>query len=158
MKTNIIQVIAVALLATACSSSRQNNNAVSANEAQPRVADADIRGQWYLENIVFSDSEYVRPSEKVPGSRQYILFDDSTYSVRTNCNSISGFYTIKGDSIKLGNGMMTRMACENMATEDALRRILPNIVTVDVENDSIARLNSSVASEYIVLRKATEKK
>ncbi|MDE7455279.1 MAG: META domain-containing protein [Prevotella sp.] len=157
MKTNIIQVIAVALLATACSSSRQNNGAVSANEAQPRVA-ADIRGQWYLENIVFSDSEYVRPSEEVPGSRQYILFDDSTYSVRTNCNSISGFYTIKGDSIQLGNGMMTRMACENMATEDALRRILPNIVTVDVENDSIARLNSSVSSEYIVLRKATEKK
>lgn len=158
MKINIIQVIAVALLATACSSSRQNNGAVSANEAQTHVVDADIRGQWYLENIVFSDSEYVRPSEEVPGSRQYILFDDSTYSVRTNCNSISGFYTIKGDSIQLGNGMMTRMACENMATEDALRRILPNIVTVDVENDSIARLNSSVASEYIVLRKATEKK
>ena len=147
----------MALLATACSSSRQNNGAVSANELQTRVA-VDIRGQWYLENIVFSDSEYVRPSEEVPGSRQYILFDDSTYSVRTNCNSISGFYTIKGDSIQLGNGMMTRMACENMATEDALRRILPNIVTVDVENDSIARLNSSVASEYIVLRKATEKK
>lgn len=159
MKTNIIQVIAVALLATACSSSnKQSNDAAAANEPLVRVADADIHGQWYLENIVFSDSEYVRPSEEVPGVRQYILFDDSTYSVRTNCNSISGFYTIKGDSIQLGNGMMTRMACENMATEDALRRILPNIVTVDVENDSIARLNSSVASEYIVLRKATEKK
>lgn len=146
MKVNIIHAIAAALLATACSgNSKQDNN-------------ADIRGQWYLENIVLSDSEYVRPAEEVPGSRQYILFEDSTYSVKTNCNSISGFYTIKGDSVSLGAGMMTRMACENMATEDALCRILPHIVAVDIENDSIARLNSNTASAYIVLRKATEKK
>ncbi|MDE7089124.1 MAG: META domain-containing protein, partial [Prevotella sp.] len=109
------------------------------------------------ENIVLSDSENVRPMEEVTDSRQYIQFEDSTYFIKTNCNSISGFYTIKGDSINLGAGMMTRMACENMATEDALCRILPRIVTVDIENDSIARLNSNTDSAYIVLRKATEK-
>lgn len=145
MKINIIHAIAVALLATACSGNNKQND------------DADIRGQWYLENIVLSDSENVRPMEEVPDSRQYILFEDSTYSVRTNCNSISGFYTIKGDSISLSAGMMTRMACENMATEDAICLILPHIVTVDIENDSIARLNSNTNSAYIVLRKATEK-
>ncbi len=145
MKINIIHAIAVALLATACSSNNKQND------------DADIRGQWYLENIVLSDSENVRPMEEVTDSRQYIQFEDSTYFIKTNCNSISGFYTIKGDSINLGAGMMTRMACENMATEDALCRILPRIVTVDIENDSIARLNSNTDSAYIVLRKATEK-
>lgn len=145
MKINIIHAIAVALLATACSGNNKQND------------DADIRGQWYLENIVLSDSENVRPMEEVPDSRQYIQFEDSTYLIRTNCNSISGFYTIKGDSIRLGAGMMTRMACENMATEDAICLILPHIVTVDIENDSIARLNSNTNSAYIVLRKATEK-
>ena len=73
---------------------------------------------------------------------------------RSNCNSICGSVTIIGDSIKLGDGMMTEMACDNMATEDALRKILPNIATIDVENDSIVRLNSNQSSEYIVLRKA----
>lgn len=156
MKIRFIQAIAVALFATACSGNKQNSDTASDNEPQARVINADIRGQWYLENIVLSDSEYVRPLEEVPETRQYVIFEDSTYAFKTNCNSISGFYTIKGDSIWLGPGMMTRMACENMATEDALTRILPHIVMVDVENDSVARLNSSVASEYIVLRKTTE--
>ena len=51
---------------------------------------------------------------------------------------------------------MTEMACDNMATEDALRKILPNIATVYIENDSIARLDSRNPSEYIVLRKTSE--
>ena len=32
---------------------------------------------------------------------------------------------------------MTEMACENMTTEDALRRILPDIVAVDVQNEPV---------------------
>ncbi|WP_289833357.1 META domain-containing protein, partial [uncultured Muribaculum sp.] len=78
------------------------------------------------------------------------VFEDSTYFIKTNCNTISGTYTIKGDSIILGDGAMTEMACDNMAVEDALRRILPNIATVYIQNDSIARLDSRNPSEYIV--------
>lgn len=115
----------------------------------------DVHGQWYLENIVLSDSDYVRSSEEVPGSCQYITFEDSTYFIQTNCNTFSGSYTVKGDSITLGDGMMTEMVCDNMATEDAIRRILPNIATVYIQNDSIARLDSRNPSEYIVLRKAS---
>ena len=51
---------------------------------------------------------------------------------------------------------MTEMACENMAVEDALRKILPGIATVDVQNDSVARLCGRTPSEYIMLIKATE--
>ena len=49
---------------------------------------------------------------------------------------------------------MTEMACDDMSVEDALRRILPNVATVYIQNDSIARLDSRNPSEYIVLRKA----
>lgn len=155
MKLNVIPAVVALLLAAACSSrAKQSDEAV---RDQPVVADADICGQWYLENIVFSDSDYVRPSEEVPGSRQYILFDeDGTYSIMTNCNAFSGTYCLNGDSIRIDPGAVTEIACDNMATEDALRRILPHITTVDVENDSVARLNSSFSSEYILLRKATE--
>lgn len=99
----------------------------------------------------------MRPEEEVPGVAQYVIFDDSTYFIQTNCNSISGTYVVNGDSITLGDGAMTEMACDNMATEDILRQVLPLIKTIDEENDSIVRLNSLNGPEYIVMRKAAEK-
>ena len=88
--------------------------------------------------------------------RQYITFQDSTFSIQTNCNTIQGEYRISGDSISFPVSLMTEMACENMAVEDALRKILPGIATVDVQNDSVARLCGRTPSEYIMLIKATE--
>ena len=100
----------------------------------------------------------MRPDETIHSVRQYISFEDSTYFIQTNCNTISGTYTIKGDSITLGDGAMTEMACDDMSVEDALRRILPDISTIDVQNDSVVRLNGSTPAECILLRKAFERK
>ena len=130
---------------------------VSCGSSNPKTsAEVNLTGQWYIENIVFNDSTCVRPTEEDPEALQYITFEDKNYHIHTNCNTIFGEYSLKGDSITIGSGGMTRMLCENMATEEALTKILPNIATVDVENDSIVRLNSRNTSEYIVLRKATE--
>ena len=52
-----------------------------------------VSGIWKIS--FSSDSDYVRPSEKVPGVRQYIVFEDSTYFIQTNCNTFSGSYTVK---------------------------------------------------------------
>lgn len=62
-----------------------------------------------------------------------------------------------GDSIKIEPGLMTEMACDNMATEDALRRILPSISTIEVQNDSVIRLNGANPAECIMLKKAVKK-
>lgn len=157
MKSHIRPLIATAILsviiATGCAGDKDNKTAVIADGTQTTAAAADIRGQWDIENIVFSDSDYVRPDEAVPGSRQYITFEDSTYFVMTNCNSMSGSYTVKGDSIIFGDGAMTEMACDNMDTEDALRRILPHISTIEIQNDSVIRLNGTTPAECILLRK-----
>ena len=157
MTRKIILSVASALTILTASYGRNKENKETAdNQHQETVANVDVRGQWYLDSIVFSDSEYVRvrPDVRLSSIHQYIVFEDSTYFIKTNCNTISGTYTIKGDSIILGDGAMTEMACDNMAVEDALRRILPNIATVYIQNDSIARLDSRNHSEYIVLRKA----
>lgn len=146
LKSLSVFVAASAIIATACSGNKEHNDSCA-------NTNADIRGKWYLENIVLNDSMSVRPAEETPDIPQYVIFDDSTYSIRTNCNSISGPYYINGDSITLGDGPMTEMACDNMATEDALREILPNIATICIENDSTARLNSRNQGEYVVLRK-----
>lgn len=140
--------------ATGCTGNKEAKSDRLDNKAKREIANADIRGQWYIENIVFSDSDYVRPDETSSSMKQYIVFEDSTYFIMTNCNSISGSYTVKGDSIKLCDGAMTEIACDDMRTEDALRRILPHISTIDIQNDSVVRLNGSAPAECILLRKA----
>ena len=151
---NIALITGVALLmAAGCSSNKVAKSDRLDDKVKTETANADLRGQWYIENIVFSDSDYVRPDETSSSMKQYIVFEDSTYFIMTNCNSISGPYTVKGDSITLGDGAMTEMACDDMQTEDALRRILPNISAIDVQNDSVVRLNGSVPAECILLRK-----
>lgn len=155
-RTSILSAAtALTILTASCGGNKENKETVG-NQQQETVANVDVHGQWYLDSIVFSDSDYVRvrPDERLSSIHQYIVFEDNSYFIKTNCNTISGSYTIKGDSITLGDGVMTEMACDNMAVEEALRRILPNIATVYIQNDSIARLDSRNPSEYIVLRKA----
>lgn len=156
-KSNMVFIIGAALLmaaATGCFGNKEAKSDQSNNKAQTEVANADIRGQWYIENIVFNDSDYVRPDEKSSSMKQYIVFEDSAYFIMTNCNSFNGSYTVKGDSIKLSDGAVTEMACDDMKTEDALRRILPHISRIDVHYNSGVRLIGSAPSEYILLRKA----
>lgn len=156
MIKEILSVFVASVLVASCvgSAGKRSDTDTVGIQSQP-VADADIVGQWYIENIVFNDSDYVRPGEEVPGVVQHMVFTDSTYSIMTNCNSISGEYVLSGDSISLGDGAMTEIACDNMAVEDALRKILPDIATVDMENDSVVRLNCGSTAGYIVLRKPT---
>lgn len=137
-----------------CSGNNGKETIVAKNQSRPEAQSVDLRGQWFIENIVFSDSDYVRPDEVAQSVKQYIVFDDSTYYIMTNCNSISGTYTMNGDSITLSDGAMTEMACDNMDTENALRRILPRISTIDVQNDTVVRLNGTEPAERILLRKA----
>ncbi len=143
------------LLAAAITSCAGPKTGVS---AETPVAHTDLLGQWYLENIVFNDSDYVRPADEVPGIRQYITFEDSSFYVQTNCNIFTGPYTTSGDSISFSDWATTEMACDNMATEDALRRILPLLSTIEVESDTIVRINGHEGAGYMILRRATEKK
>lgn len=151
---NIVIAASVAAIATGCSGNNGRETIVAENQSRPEAQRVDLRGQWFIENIVFSDSDYVRSDEAAQGAKQYVVFDDSTYYIMTNCNSISGTYTMNGDSITLGDGAMTEMACDNMDTENALRRILPRISTIDVQNDTVVRLNGTEPAECILLRKA----
>lgn len=154
-KLSLLALSAASLLASCTSNKQTESTEVASTDT---IAAVDLNGQWYMERIAINDSVFVNPSEVVPDVKQYIIFDDSTYYVQTNCNSISGAYIQKGDSITLCDGAMTEMACENMATEDMLRKVIPAIATVTVENDSTITLNAAQTSEQIVLRKATEKK
>ncbi len=150
MKVKILSMLLPAIIMASCSNSKESKTNI-ASEAQEQTVKVDLLGQWDLENIVLSDTVNVRPAEETPGVRQYITFNDSAFSIQTNCNTIQGEYRLSGDSISFPVTLMTEMACDNMATEDALRKILPDIVTVDVQNDSVVRLCGRTPSECIML-------
>ncbi len=156
MKLKTLTFLAIAAILASCSAKKDNTETAAAPAEE--VAAIDITGQWNLDKISADDSTVVIPAEAVPGSNQYVIFTDSSYFISTNCNTISGPLILKGDSITFGDGPMTEMACDNMATEDILRKVLYKITTVKAENDSIVRLNGATPSEYIILRKTTEKK
>lgn len=149
----IIAAMAAAVLAS-CGGRGTTAGRASAADSTTCNAVRSIAGQWYIENIVEGDSVSVRPDEEVPEAHPYIIFGDSTYSVMTNCNAISGIYVIKDDSIVFRDGAMTELACDNMAVEEAVCRILPKIATVGFAGDSVVRLNGGNPSEYVLLRKA----
>lgn len=143
----------MAAFAASCAGKTSGNDgSVPAQDAE--TAPFDLTGRWDIENVVIDDSTYVRPSEAVPGVSQYMTFDGGEYYIHTNCNSISGSYVQSGDSLRLGDGAMTEMACDNMDVEDILRRVLPNIATIDVQSDSVVRLNGAAPAECILLRRA----
>lgn len=155
----LIAAMTFGLALASCSGNKASDEATAEVVATAdSVQVLNIDGKWNLENIVVNDSVYVRPSEAVPGVEQYVTFDNGEYFIQTNCNTFSGTFTQNGDSITINAGLATEMACDNMATEDMLRQILPNITVVDVENDSVVRLNTSEASSYILLRKSPEQK
>ena len=146
---------AAALALTACNSKNASTQAeTTMSDSIVEVTVPSILGQWDIENVVVSDTLSVRPADVDPAVKQYINFNaDSSFVVVTNCNTIGGTYVVNGDSIKLGDGPATEMACENMQVEDLIKQVIPEVNTLDFENDSIVRLNTS-SSKYIVLRKA----
>lgn len=116
-----------------------------------------IEGQWLLEHVVVNDTLEVRPADIDPESKLYAHFyNDSTFNFQTGCNAIGGRYVQTGDSIAMSDMMWTEMACEDMREEELLRDVLPQVKTVDWNNDSIMRLNSP-NSAYIVLKKCEAK-
>ena len=52
--------------------------------------------------------------------------------------------------------MKTRMACPNMDIEYALSKVLPSIATVELANDSTARLNAAGAMPCISIRRISQ--
>lgn len=157
MKAKLLVILFSAAVLTSCSNKKEAQTTDTA-DVQAETATVDLRGQWYLENIVLNDSVSVRPADVTPDVKQYITFEDSTFYIQTNCNSIQGEYRINGDSISFPVTLMTEMACDNMETESAICKVLPNIATVDLHNDSVARLCGSTPAKCIMLVKANETK
>ncbi len=148
----------LAAVLTSCGGATQKGVVTDSSElsvAEAEIPTHAVEGKWNIENVVVSDTLNARPADIDPKTPQYFTFADGQYSVTTNCNTLQGSYEQKGDSIVLGDGPATLMACDRPQVEDLLRQVIPQVKTVDFVNDSTLRLNSD-GSAYIVLTKAAE--
>ncbi len=149
--------LVICLLVAITSCTGENNNANKSKEDNTfdkELPAVNIKGQWDIENVVETDSSYLRPSEIEHGITAYIDFkDDNSFGIMTNCNSLGGRYVQSNDSIQLKEISFTEMACDNMELEELLKKVLPLVNTIDCVNDSITRLNCDKSDSYIVLKK-----
>ena len=66
-RKSILSVATALTILTASCGGNKENKETADNQQKETVANVDVHGQWYLENIVFSDSDYVRvrPDERL---------------------------------------------------------------------------------------------
>jgi heat shock protein HslJ len=60
---------------------------------------------------------------------QMVFMTDSTFAGSAGCNRMSGKYTVKGTSIKFGDIITTKMACDRLEQETELLRLLQQTVS-----------------------------
>lgn len=163
MKKNFVKafclsaaIAAFGLALTACSTEKKaetdyDDVAEAAISSQPYSE--NIVGQWKLSGIQLGDTLSINPDTIETDEPQAVMFTDSTYHFRTNCNLVQGDYTQTGDSISFSPGLSTRMACRNMQVEDALTKMLPTLSRITLDNDSTLRVSSSDSASFILLSK-----
>lgn len=153
MKLKFALIAAAALMFGACSGSKTQEAEAQAEE--PATEEINILGTWNIEHIVLNDSTSLTPAELDSVNLQTIEFNDSAFSIHTNCNTIIGGYTLSGDSLRFADNMgSTMMACPDMQSEEMLNAILPAVRTVVKPCPCRLRLQTEDPAEYIVIRKA----
>lgn len=149
-----IAVAASVVLFAACGGRQENRKGEKLDFGSATMdAGKSIVGEWDIVGIMCGDSIAISPAETMPGVDVAMeLAADETYVVRTGCNTISGSYASRGNSIKFTDGMMTEMACDDMAVEDALRQLLPEIEYCELSEDgAMATLSASDSRDIIRL-------
>lgn len=114
-KITIPILTAVLLAVSACSAG--NKTSKSKNDA--KFDSTEIQGDWRL------DAYQIDGKPTTFGSVYRMTFNepDNTFSLSTDCNTISGEFGITNDTIRFKNILVTEMACDNMTVEQDLMRL-----------------------------------
>lgn len=114
---------------------------------------AALAGRYDIVTVALNDSTFVNAVDVAEeGQPIQMVFTDTTYSARTNCNTIFGDYTGEGTKVTLKDGGMTRMMCPNTTMEELMVTILPQITDVEFVSDTVVNLTSANSPARITLR------
>lgn len=95
-------------------------------------------GRWRV--VTYSDPSkaIVEPTEVSQDESYALQFHDTgIFSLTTDCNTISGEYSIDGQSIRFDNLSATELACEKEIVERSMETQLPMVESYDFPNDTI---------------------
>ena len=73
-----------------------------------------VDGTWVLEEFIGKDRSMKTLQQRFPLKVPTITFANGNVSGSNGCNNIAGPFTIDGNTIKMGNLISTRMACEGV--------------------------------------------
>lgn len=94
-------------------------------EADPAVMSLDMN-EWNWIQTKNDDGTIIIP--KKPGVFTLRFLQDGTFSIKTDCNGVSGSYSTKGDSLSFSQMMSTLMYCEG-SQQDVFTSALGNVST-----------------------------
>ena len=111
-----------------------------------RTENVDLVGQWSIRaynpvevssySLVETDHDY-----------RFEFDGDGAFYCGTDCNSISGTFTVIGDSLRFDN----MAATENEALERAMKLALPAVRTVELISDSVLSLKEDHGNVVVEL-------
>lgn len=93
-----------------------------------------IEWQWVELNGTIPSNQL-----QVPDPENYYLAfkEDGTYYFRADCNTGSGNYTLAGESLTLGPGMMTLVACGEDSLDSQYLASLSNVTSAATEDGQL---------------------
>ena len=118
----LVSVVFVSSLAVGCSGSSPAPTSPSSVGGSLDLTASQLTGTWNLESIQpVGEAEQARSS----GVSYTVTFADGRLSTRADCNSCSGTYTLKGQTLVAGPSLAcTRAACPTMAFENTYTKLL----------------------------------
>lgn len=110
---------------------------ITTPELEPISADdiTNIEWQW----TSFQDSDSPEDRIMVPGPEDYTLafFADGTYYIKADCNSGSGTYALKGNSLTLDPPVTTLIACGPESMDGEFLSLLPTVEAAVLEDGQL---------------------
>jgi heat shock protein HslJ len=126
----------IALLSAGCSESLSGPTSPSAAVTVASALTADhLAGTWNLVSIQ-SAGQSVQPTP--PGANYTLSFSENRLSLRADCNSCAGAFTLSGHTLTAGPALAcTRAACPTMAFENVYTSLFSGESTVTVSESAL---------------------
>jgi len=130
-----LAVPVLAAFVAGCSDSPVTPTSPTAGSGSLALTASQLSGAWTLTSMQAA-GQGVQP---VPAGAAYTLsFADGRFSVRADCNSCGGTYTLAGNTVTLGpNLACTRAACPTMQFEASYTNVLSGEATVALSADTL---------------------
>jgi len=141
MKTSILAILIIMLLATAC---KPQQKTVSTTQLQPAVT-ADIKGtKWKLTELM---GKPVAQEDKTKKDIYFIMSkSDNSVHGFAGCNTFMGSYELmEGNRIKFSALASTMMACPDLDTESEFNKMLGTADNYSISGNTLSLNKAKMA-------------